>query len=110
MHGVADPVIEYPASAFDMENVHLKFTQRPCTRDRARSAQVQVRRSRPACYYVEHHGGLDERNSITAQYQGGNDLGGGLTQKGTASVSSVGLPEERRNAKQKIRDSRICFF
>ena len=27
MHGVAGRVIEYPASAFDIENAHLKFTR-----------------------------------------------------------------------------------
>ncbi len=27
MHGGAGRVIEYPASAFDIENVHLKFTR-----------------------------------------------------------------------------------
>src|SRR6266849_9588844 len=92
MHGGAGRVIEYPASAFDIENVHLKFT-RGAPHAIACEA-LQVRCPRPACYHGKYYGGPDVRNSITAQYDGGNDLGGGCNPEGTAPV---GLPEDRRN-------------
>src|SRR5713101_369242 len=50
--------------------------------DRARGAQAQVRCARPACYHGKYYGGPNVRNPITAQYEGANDLGGGVTQKG----------------------------
>src|SRR5216684_1250392 len=68
MHGGAGRVIEYPASAFDIENVHLKFTRGALHANRARGAQAQVRCTRPACYRRKYYGGPDVRNPITAQY------------------------------------------
>ena len=79
---------------FDMENVHLKFTQ-GALRAIAREALKRKSGARGLRAIMEsHHGGPDVRNSVAAQHQGGSDFRGGGNAERTAAA---GLPEDRRN-------------
>ena len=75
---------------FEMEGVKLKFTEGALARHRARGAQAQVRRARPARHPREHHARHHVRHPVAAQHQGGGDHRGGGESEGTADA---GLPE-----------------
>ncbi len=52
---------------FEMEGVHLKFTEGALTRDRARGADAQVGRARSARDHGEHHARRDVRDPLASR-------------------------------------------
>ena len=92
---------------FDMENVHLKFTQGALRGDFARGAQAQVRCSRTARHHGSNHGGPDVRNPVATQHQGGVNLGGSGYSEGAAAA---GLSKDRRNRIARGDSRSRCFF
>ena len=93
---------------FEMEGVKLKFTKGALQRGRARGAQAQVGRARPARHHRSRHARHHVRDPVAAQYQGGDDLRGGYDSEGAASP---GLPERppKPPEAQETRDQRKCF-
>ena len=91
---------------FDMENVHLKFTQ-GALRAISREALKRKSGARGLGHHGNDHGGSDVRDPVATQHKGGADLGGSGYSEGAAAA---GLSEDRRNRIAREPENHKCFF